>query len=1552
MSTITKTALMLTATLLAAQGLYAQTKLTLPDKTGTPNRTALEYPQKASTDVGQTASDFTSPWPIFGAHDKFVYNKFVAEEGNKPQQTPDAPKPSPYGPEDDTMYTYIGFNTAAGLAEDGQTQTGGMVAFNLQPFACDTISSDNGVSPYSYLAKGKIYSFQPIMDNSGKYTQLTRTVYDANTMEKLDQRTVSAPGEKDRMPYLISYDDKRDVVYTISIGDGDEWGESDSYFLNILDTATMKVQQIGYLGGYKMSRSKGNFSPKGFTATGGILRVQNSDDSLYICEIDPLTCEVKIKGRTAMPKQYVYGLQPMIYDANSGYLTVNHYDFTNGTQYYKVSSSVKNENGELKTELLENTPTGFTWFDKRPEATKSYYNYILNNISDLNIDIPEGSTTATVTFTVPDTDADGNKLELPSYASDKLRAWVYVDNVYTNVTGMASQVAYGDKVEFTAELKPGMHIVTIQLFPICSEVSSIIQGQVVTCGYDAPATVGSPTLSIEGQQATITWTAPTEGRYADFGSMFDASDITYTVVRDLDGKVVAENITETTAVDELESEEIQTYTYTIYATSRGNTGIGAQTNAVSAGQYQPLPYENDFNDEACLDGWTILNINNDGTARTWQWNYVYNYVTTGWGQGDDWLITPSFRFSADKLYSLRYELEGFGDLFTTVGNDITPEAQTEVLEELSNYTAEDWETKEYFYKPAETGNYYFGLHNYSASKEAGIFIDNLSVKEIADAAAPDRVRQLNVTPDANGALGATLTFTMPQTAINGGSIGTLSKVVVYDVEGNELGSSTDVTAGEQTSIKVTAAHGWNYFKVVAVNENGEGWPVIKRQFIGPDTPAVLQDVNVKWGDDRTKAVLSWEAPTEGVNGGYIDPANLTYTIYKYKGANYSTPYTSLGEVKGETSVEVTILDASETQDQYIFGVTAKNDQGESDYTRAGIVLGKPYTLPIVEPFNANGLNYAPWIIEAGKNEQAWTTDPAVYNAKIQPQNGDGLQLLMRNTGVEDGSSTFLTPIIDFANAETPIMKVWLHHSDAMPEEAYVTVDATIDGSKNNIAVADTVRLTGNSGWTEHVFDLSKLKGIKAQVGLTAYVPDGGTRIFSDNWTIADATGNDLALAAISQPYMPVVGDTATVTVTVSNNGAQTASNYSVLFNLNGETIYETEAEGALGIGKEAKFDFTMPITAGMAEYRYSAEVMYDGDDNESNNTSEEVTLSPTQIELPEPTNLALAGDDNLTWTAPETMDGREVTLDFENVPAFQIGEINGWTNYDGDGNLTMTFTQYYGNYWPYSNQKYAWMTWSAQEAGCPTAVMWQPYSGEKCLIHFGNYQLDENGRPNNDPDDDWFISPEVKGGTDFSFMTLSNDIGSSIEVLTSSTDNSPESFTNKVDKVTYNATGTWKEFTTTLPADAKYVAIRTVLDNFGIMIDDIKYTEAKAPVLKGYNVYCDNEGVSLVLTPEAKAQTSGTYAVSAVYDLGESALSNSVSVTTGIEDAVNANNVSITGGKGCITVTGAEGMAVKVYSTSGMLIADEVAGKTMTVNVPAGIYIVTTENTTRKVSVK
>ena len=117
------------------------------------------------------------------------------------------------------------------------------------------------------------------------------------------------------------------------------------------------------------------------------------------------------------------------------------------------------------------------------------------------------------------------------------------------------------------------------------------------------------------------------------------------------------------------------------------------------------------------------------------------------------------------------------------------------------------------------------------------------------------------------------------------------------------------------------------------------------------------------------------------------------------------------------------------------------------------MLGTPYSLPFDEPFSVKGIYHSPWIVAKGKNDQSWLTDEGRFNAKIQPQNNDGLQLAFINTGKEDGSSLFLTPIVDFTTAKNPVFSVWIHHSDAMPEEAYVSVLASTDGSKNYLEVA-------------------------------------------------------------------------------------------------------------------------------------------------------------------------------------------------------------------------------------------------------------------------------------------------------------------------------------------------------------------------------------------------------------------------------------------------------------------------------------------------------------------
>ena len=1550
MSRITNSILTLTlATTMFTTTASAQTKVSFtPQKSA--DKASLANPQKAAAKAKQSVEeamkDFKSPWALYDASDKLAYGNYVANTGSKPVFKTASPKDAKKVRKADEQkkWTYTGFNPYAGVAEDGTTVTGGLVNFNLKPFECDTVSSDNGLSPYQYMAKGKLYSFLPIQDAATKnFNKVVRTIYDANTLERLSQKTFDAPGPKDRVPYILSYDDQRDLVYAISIGNECPGDDEEGYYLNVLDTTSCKLQRIGYLGGWQAGRSKGNFNVKGFCATGGNLFIQNKDDSVYICKVDPQTCAVSTLGMTNIPIQYVYGLQPMIYDANKGSLLVNHYDMSNGTVYYEVSPYVKdNTTGLLKTTLVEKLPTGFNQFYKRPEAEPSYFNYTLADINDLSVTMDENGTTAKVSFTVPSKTDKGEDIEFPSWASKNLRCWIYVDNNYTNVS-LPSQITYGQKIEFTTELTGGMHVVTVMLYPMFNEIAKLVNGKVVCAGYDAPASVGDPTLTVKDNKATITWKAPTEGRYADFGSKFDATDITYKVVRNTDGKVIADGITETSASDDI-ADEIQTYSYTIYAISHGQTSIAISTNKVSGGKYLALPYKNEFDDKNSLIGWTIINANNDGSARTWAWNIYYKLIYDMLGGNDDWLISPSVKLSSDKLYAFSYKANGYGILLTTVGQGTTVEAQDNEIGSLDNYTTEGDETKEYYFRPSDNGTYNFGIHDYSIN--GYWYIDDVEIKAIATTNAPDKVRSLSFTPDDKGALGATISFKLPATDIKGNSLSALTKVTVYDMEGNEMGSTTNVAPGADASVKVKSIHGWNFFKIVAANADGEGWPVIIRKYVGADIPKPISNIKVTWGEERTIANLSWDAATEGVNGGYVDPETVNYKIYKYDSKSYPS-YIEIGETGNETSVEVDIKDATETQDQYVFGITATSENGESDYAKAGIVLGVPYTMPFTEPFSATaGITHSPWIADQG-----WTLDQGHYNDKVQPQNDDQLQLVFINPGTEDLSGRFTTPIIDFTNAENPVLTAWLHHTEGLSEGTTVTAVATTDGA-NYITLGDPVSLNGNSGWVEHVFDLSALKGSKAQVALKAYLPNPSGRVFSDNWTIKEATGNDLALAAISQPYYPVVGDNAEIEVTVENKGAKVANNYSVLFYLNGEAIAEQESTEALGIGKQATFNFPLNINSATKEYVYSAEVSYDGDDNTDNNFSTEVELTPEQLILPAPTNLAVTNDNELSWMAPETMDGREITLDFEDVPAFTTDNMKGWTTVDRDGHLTLTFVQYYNNYWPYAHQPLAWMTWSAKEAGCPTATMWQAYEGEKCLIHWGNYGVDAEGRTNNDPDDDWFISPEIKGGTEFSFMTLANEQTNSIEILTSSTDQEPESFTNKVKTVTYDAAGAWQEVKVTLPADAKYVAIHTVLDGFGTMIDNIKYTEAKAPKLLSYNIYCGAENTGSATTTSAKAEgASGSYAISAVYDLGESELSNTVAVTTGITE-LNTTNAKVYGGEGVISIKAANGADVTIYTIGGQKLASIKAADNETVTVPAGVYVAKVGGKTYKVNVK
>lgn len=203
--------------------------------------------------------------------------------------------------------------------------------------------------------------------------------------------------------------------------------------------------------------------------------------------------------------------------------------------------------------------------------------------------------------------------------------------------------------------------------------------------------------------------------------------------------------------------------------------------------------------------------------------------------------------------------------------------------------------------------------------------------------------------------------------------------------------------------------------------------------------------------------------------------------------------------------------------------------------------------------------------------------------------------------------------------------------------------------------------------------------------------------------------------------------------------------------------------------------------------------------------------------------------------------------------------------------------------------------------------------------------------------------------------------------MVSSTGEATEDFTVLASdvEVPYSAED-WFEFSFSVPAGTRYFAI--VHKSFGkvaMLVDDITYIPAgSAPVqldLQGFNVYRDGQRV----TSEPIADNSFvdsdvtigqdyTYHVTPVYDKGEAALSNSVTIKAESSiEGIASHEITVTGMVGAVRISGARGDDVAVYSTAGVCVATLKAEGSVDVAVPAsGIYLVKVGNTVAKVAVR
>ena len=150
----------------------------------------------------------------------------------------------------------------------------------------------------------------------------------------------------------------------------------------------------------------------------------------------------------------------------------------------------------------------------------------------------------------------------------------------------------------------------------------------------------------------------------------------------------------------------------------------------------------------------------------------------------------------------------------------------------------------------------------------------------ADPESPAAVADLTVTPGAEGELTAELSWTNPEEDVAGDILTELDDVyvyrngeLIYTLENPVIGDAATYTDDD-----ITEAGNYAY-TVQAENSFGEGLAASASTWVGEDVPAAVDNLLLAAQDNDGH--LSWDAPTEGLSGGYYDPASLiAYTIIR------------------------------------------------------------------------------------------------------------------------------------------------------------------------------------------------------------------------------------------------------------------------------------------------------------------------------------------------------------------------------------------------------------------------------------------------------------------------------------------------------------------------------------------------------------------------------------------------------------------------------------------------------------------------------------------------
>ena len=1400
----------------------------------------------------------------------------------------------------------------------------GIYSFNnsqnlqLTPEFLDSRLQVNGGAVY---IDGKYYMIGYDTYDDGMIHNVFFRVFDMDNGAKM-VTNILLEGRMSEIPTDLTYDPSTDRVY------GCFYQNDGTFVLGILNLNTGVYETVGELPEQLValaSNREGDLYGVGIF--GGFYKVNKEN------------AHITLVGRTGLTVRYAQSAT---------------FDYQSGKLYWASSMhDITADNGFYEINLTTGIPKLIANFPDQSTMTGLYIKspYTLSDAPaapELSLEYTDAEMNGNVVFTMPTTTFDGKMLD-----SD-LEYTLYVDDSEVKTGKAASGQRICVPYVFLSE---GYHWAQLRVKNAVGRAPHCTARKWI--GMDQ-AKVNNVTAAVEKSGVKIAWTAPVEGVN---GGYIASEKMSYNVVRMPDSHQVYSG-TVTECVDTDVVEVFDKYWYEVTVFMNGKSGPIEASNLVTLGKALSIPYVEKFSYANGFDLFTVVDDNRDNVS--WFYDREMGCATYEYSEemdADDWLVTPPLEMDAEQLYSLTFLVAAGDDCFkermkVAMGTGYQPKELNQVLmEPFVIDWAEDYEKMTVNFVPQESGANFIGFQACSDANNYMINLDEVMVKHVASVYAPSAVTGLKVTPGALGALTAVVECVLPQTDIRGERLSVLEKVELY-CDGKLVAEEANVAGGKRYTFPQLSfeRRGMHKFAVVASNSRGAGIKEEISCYVGDDDPDYVPNLKARV-DEKGNVTLTWDVPTVGRNGGYVNPDGIKYTVME-------CDKTKRGTVTG-TSYTATVDMTISPQELLWYDVKAVSSRGSGLRTYSDtLFVGVPYELPFEESFYHGSYQQNPWNA-VGDGVAEWEVRSYTGYEGGDPKDTDG-GMIAFVPYLNERQASLTSPKLSLKNTTHPTLRFWGWHNARAHNMMYVRLHTDKD-DMYTLAVIDQSEVNGPEEyeWRFYEFQLDEYvkgcnyvqveffgKNLHTDMGMVNLMLIDDIRVFS-------YYEQDLAFTRVENPIEVSVGSPIDFKVMVTNEGSKVAENYQVELYRDNRLVNSVACEWLEARDSLEVMIQDIPNADAAETSYYQVKVRMEGDELLENNASEQlpVTVLPGMPYVDTLKGHAANGNAVISWESPYENKPVEndgyITDDFESYPAFSITNVGRWKMHDGDQGMTFGIQDGHGNFVDYPNQgkKMAFMVFNPSEAGLDNS--WGAYSGKQVMACFFGY---------NKANDDWLISPKVDGDQTISFQaqsTHNEHYGSaeSFEVLYSKTDDDVNSFIriDRVDRVP----GRWHKYSYRLPADAKYFAIRCVSnEQYILYIDDVTYRPANSSLtLKGYNVYRDGEQVNGALVTDTRYQEpfpgdeKYAYQVSVVYDKGESVLSNKILIdkTSSVEDA-EYSAVKVVSLSGRIEITGAEQHPVVICTSDGVVVHHGMGDASVAVQ--RGVYLVKVGNEVLKVMVR